>query len=201
MGTSWVGLVYGPLTWAGTQPCVCPGATTGIGLAYEECAFGRMPFLGVSSLDLGRSPRGGAASFIGDAGMPDDDHTRLLRALLTAFIELNELPHPRHVGRVLLAAAVAGKSCSDDAVGTRRIAREVGWDRETVECYLASGRWGTCRVAKRPGMLDEHAGWFAEKSTRHQMLIPAGVTHYKSYDVPFLQSLSGTLPWRAAASG
>ena len=48
--------------------------------------------------------------------MTDDDHTRLLRALLTAFVELNELPHPRHAGRVLLAAAVAGKSCSDDAV-------------------------------------------------------------------------------------
>ena len=45
-----------------------------------------------------------------------DDHTRLLRALLTAFVELNELPHPRHAGRVLLAAAVAGKSCSDDTV-------------------------------------------------------------------------------------
>ena len=46
----------------------------------------------------------------------DRDHTRLLRALLTAFVELNELPHPRHAGRVLLAAAVAGTSCSDSAV-------------------------------------------------------------------------------------
>ena len=45
-----------------------------------------------------------------------NDHTRLLRALLTAFVELNELPHPRHAGRVLLAAAVAGNGASDDAV-------------------------------------------------------------------------------------
>ena len=45
-----------------------------------------------------------------------DDHTRLLRALLSAVVDLDELPHPRHTGRVLLAAAVAGKSCSDDAV-------------------------------------------------------------------------------------
>ena len=45
-----------------------------------------------------------------------DDHTRLLRALLTAVVDLDELPHPRHAGRVLLAAAVAGRGCSDDAV-------------------------------------------------------------------------------------
>jgi hypothetical protein len=46
----------------------------------------------------------------------DSDHTRILRALLTAVMDLDELPHSRHAGRVLLAAAVAGKSCSDDAV-------------------------------------------------------------------------------------
>ena len=51
---------------------------------------------------------------------------------------------------------------------TRRIAREVGCNRETVKRYLASGRWASCRVAKRPGMLDEHAGWIAERFTRHQ---------------------------------
>ena len=45
-----------------------------------------------------------------------DDHARLLRAMLTAVVDLDELPHPRPAGRVLLAAAVAGKSCSDDAV-------------------------------------------------------------------------------------
>ena len=45
-----------------------------------------------------------------------DDHTQFLRALLTAVVDLDELPHPRHAGRVLLAAAVEGKGCSDDAV-------------------------------------------------------------------------------------
>ena len=30
--------------------------------------------------------------------------------------DLDELPHPWHAGRVLLAAAVEGKGCSDDAV-------------------------------------------------------------------------------------
>ena len=45
-----------------------------------------------------------------------DDHTRLLRALLSAVTDLDDLPHPRHAGRVLLAAAVAGSGVSDDAV-------------------------------------------------------------------------------------
>ena len=45
-----------------------------------------------------------------------DDHPSLLRALLTAVVDLDELPHPRHTRRLLLAAPVAGKSCSDDAV-------------------------------------------------------------------------------------
>ena len=44
------------------------------------------------------------------------DYTRPLRALLTAVVVLDDLPHPRHAGRVLLAAAVEGKGCSDDAV-------------------------------------------------------------------------------------
>ena len=45
-----------------------------------------------------------------------DDHTRLLRAFLSAVTDLDELPHPRHAGRLLLAAAVEGKACSDDTV-------------------------------------------------------------------------------------
>ena len=45
-----------------------------------------------------------------------DDHTRLLRALLSAVTDLDELPHPRHAGRLLLAAAVEGKGCSDDVL-------------------------------------------------------------------------------------
>ena len=40
------------------------GVTTVIDSASEEHAFGRVPILGVSSLDLGRSPKGGAASFV-----------------------------------------------------------------------------------------------------------------------------------------
>ena len=55
----------------------------------------------------------------------------------------------------------------DQGWGTRRIAREVGCDRETVKRYLAQGRWASCRVARRPGMLNEHASWIAERFTRH----------------------------------
>jgi hypothetical protein len=44
------------------------------------------------------------------------DHIRFLRALLSAVTNLDELPHPRHAGQLLLAAAVEGKGCSDDAV-------------------------------------------------------------------------------------
>ncbi len=43
----------------------------------------------------------------------------------------------------------------DQGWGTRRIAREVGCDRETVKRYLASGRWASCRVARRPGAPDQ----------------------------------------------
>ena len=37
------------------------------------------------------------------------------RALSSAVVDLDELPHPRHAGRVLTAAAAEGKGCSDDA--------------------------------------------------------------------------------------
>ena len=36
--------------------------------------------------------------------------------MLTAVVDLDELPHLRHAGRVLLAAHVEGKGCTDDAV-------------------------------------------------------------------------------------
>ena len=56
---------------SGTLPCAIPGAAAGTDPAYERRASGRMPFLGVSSLDLGRSPKGGAASLLsGDGGRP-----------------------------------------------------------------------------------------------------------------------------------
>jgi hypothetical protein len=48
--------------------------------------------------------------------MTDDDHTRLLRGLLAAITDLDVLPHAGPVGRVMLAAAVAGNGCSDDAI-------------------------------------------------------------------------------------
>ena len=63
--------------------------------------------------------------------MTDSDQTRLLRALLTAFVELNELPHPRHAGRVLQAAAVAGRSCSDSVVA-RTVSLPIDAVREII---------------------------------------------------------------------
>ena len=64
-----------------------------------------------------------------------DDHTRLLRTLLSAVTDLDELPHPRHAGRLLLAAAVAGKSCSDDAVA-RTASMPVAAVREVLPATL-----------------------------------------------------------------
>ena len=67
--------------------------------------------------------------------MMDSDHTRLLRALLTAVVILDDLPHPWHAGRVLLAAAVSGKSCSDDAVA-RIASMQVDAVREIIPSML-----------------------------------------------------------------
>ena len=52
--------------------------------------------------------------------------------------------------------------------GTRRIAAEVGCNRETVQRYLASGRWRECQVPVRPNMLAGHADWIAERFRRHR---------------------------------
>ncbi len=46
------------------------------------------------------------------------DHTHLMRGLLSAVTALEELPHPRPAGRLLLAAALAGKGANDDAVAS-----------------------------------------------------------------------------------
>lgn len=46
----------------------------------------------------------------------DDEHTRLLRGLLAAVNDLDALPHAGPAGRVMLAAAVAGRGCSDSEV-------------------------------------------------------------------------------------
>ena len=48
--------------------------------------------------------------------MSDDETTRLLRGLLAAVNDLDALPHVGPAGRVLLAAAVAGRGCSDGEV-------------------------------------------------------------------------------------
>ena len=42
--------------------------------------------------------------------------------------------------------------------GTRRIAAEIGCNRETVQRYLAAGGWAPCRVPTRPSLLAGHSG-------------------------------------------
>ena len=59
-----------------------------------------------------------------------DDHTELVRGLLSAVTALDALPHLRGAGRLLLSAALAGKGRSDDAVASLAsmpisVAREV----------------------------------------------------------------------------
>ena len=48
--------------------------------------------------------------------MTDDDHMKLLCGLLAAYTDLDVLPHTGPAGRVMLAAAVAGKGCSNNAI-------------------------------------------------------------------------------------
>ena len=48
--------------------------------------------------------------------MMDDDLTKLPRGLLASVVDLDVLPHPGPAGQVMLAAAVAGNGCSDDAI-------------------------------------------------------------------------------------
>ncbi len=52
--------------------------------------------------------------------------------------------------------------------GTRRIAAEMGCNRETVQRYLTAGGWAPCRVPTRPSLLAEHAPWMAERLRRHR---------------------------------
>ncbi|WP_157033815.1 hypothetical protein [Belnapia moabensis] len=52
--------------------------------------------------------------------------------------------------------------------GTRRIAAEVGCNRETVQRYLAAGSWTPCRVPTRPSLLAGQAGWLGERLRRHR---------------------------------
>ena len=50
--------------------------------------------------------------------------------------------------------------------GTRRIAAEVGCDRETVRRYITSGGWAPYCVPERPGRLAGHAAWLAARLGR-----------------------------------
>ena len=52
--------------------------------------------------------------------------------------------------------------------GTRRIAAELGCDRETVQRYVAAGGWEAYRGPGRPGMLAGHEVWIAERFRRHR---------------------------------
>lgn len=51
--------------------------------------------------------------------------------------------------------------------GTRRIAAALGCNRETVQRYLAVGGWAPYRTPERPGALDGHEAWLAERFRRH----------------------------------
>ena len=67
--------------------------------------------------------------------MTDDEPTRLLRGLLEAVTSLDALPHGGPAGRVMLAAAVAGRGCSDDAIALAA-SMPVGEVREILPSML-----------------------------------------------------------------
>src|SRR5918997_7207061 len=52
--------------------------------------------------------------------------------------------------------------------GTRRIAAELGCNRETVQRYLAAGGWGPCRRPERPGALAGHQAGLAVRLRPHR---------------------------------
>ncbi len=52
--------------------------------------------------------------------------------------------------------------------GARRIAAELGCDRETVRRYLAAGGWAIYQAPERPGLLAGHEAWLAERFRRHR---------------------------------
>ena len=52
--------------------------------------------------------------------------------------------------------------------GTRRIAAELGCNRETVQRYLGTGGWAPYRTPERPGALAGHGAWLAERLRRHR---------------------------------
>ena len=52
--------------------------------------------------------------------------------------------------------------------GIRRIAAELGCDRETVQRYVAAGGWAAYRGPGRPSVLTGHEVWIAERFRRHR---------------------------------
>ena len=52
--------------------------------------------------------------------------------------------------------------------GSRRIAAEVGCNRETVQRYVAAGGWTSWRVPTRPSLLAAHVEWITERLRRHR---------------------------------
>ena len=50
----------------------------------------------------------------------------------------------------------------------RRIAAELGCDRETVQRYVAAGGWAAYRGPERPSVLAGHEVWIAERFRRHR---------------------------------
>jgi transposase len=52
--------------------------------------------------------------------------------------------------------------------GTRRIAAELGCNRETVQRYLAAGGWAPYRSPERAGALAAQGPWLAERFRRHR---------------------------------
>lgn len=52
--------------------------------------------------------------------------------------------------------------------GAKRIAGEMGCSRNTVRRYLRQGGWRPYRVPRRPGKLNQHAQWLAERFQQHR---------------------------------
>ena len=84
---------------------------------------------------------------------------------------LNVFPHGRDGRRQMMRTldeVAAMQRLHGLGWGTRRIAAEVGCNRETVQRYLASGAWVPCRVPTWPSLLVGQAAWLTERLRRHR---------------------------------
>jgi len=52
--------------------------------------------------------------------------------------------------------------------GAKRIASEMGCSRNTVRRYVRQGGWQPYQAPSRPGRLNEHAQWLAERFRQHR---------------------------------